>query len=178
MERPTRRQILSLTAIAMTASVTGCSSSTVTDTVDGAVDELQENLDETSTEDLQRYKLALRGYAIVSMTIAGRIVFLPYPGMRILTVMIMVSSVSAKLVVQYIDDELIHASSRKRLQIASGRRLSVMGTLNSRLKVDSHSSSTWHQRSMPNLLEAKPMLQVGRKNDILGVPGTHWFCPA
>jgi len=108
MDHMTRRQILTFAALATTASSTGCGSTeSATAIVDGAADKLQDSVDSTSTSDLQRYKVALRGYEIISMTIAGRVVLLPYPGMRILSVLIAASSISARLVVYYIDDELI-----------------------------------------------------------------------
>ena len=126
-----RRQILSMTAMVATASTIGCNPSNVIDpiseSVDSAANKVQDAVENTSSSDLKRYKIALRGYQIVSMYIAGRVVFLPYPGMRILAVVIVASSVAAKLSVEYIDDELIHRkieeslTSKERSAIESDR---------------------------------------------------------
>ncbi len=120
-----------MTAMAATVSAIGCNSSNVTDpitkSVDSAADGIQGAVESTSTSDLKRYKIALRGYQFVSMYIAGRVVFLPYPGMRILSVIIVASSVAAKLTVEYIDDELIQRkveeslTSNERSKIESDR---------------------------------------------------------
>jgi len=127
MGRTNRRQILSMTAMAATVSAIGCNSSNVIDpitkSVDSAADGIQGAVESTSTSDLKRYKIALRGYQFVSMYIAGRVVFLPYPGMRILSVIIIASSVAAKLTVEYIDDELINAKLRSRSPPTSVLRL-------------------------------------------------------
>jgi hypothetical protein len=131
MGRTSRRQILSMTAMAATGSAIGCNSSNVIDpitkSVDSAADGIQGAVESTSTSDLKRYKIALRGYQFVSMYIAGRVVFLPYPGMRILSVIIVATSVAAKLTVEYIDDELIQRkveeslTSNERSKIESDR---------------------------------------------------------
>jgi hypothetical protein len=119
MKQTNRRQMLSLTAVAATASAIGCGSSSnidsVKQSVDAAADKIQDAVESSSTEDLKRYKVALHGYQIVSMLIAGRIVFLPYPGMRILSVVIFATSIAAKLSVEYIDDELIHRKIEESL---------------------------------------------------------------
>ena len=119
MGRTNRRHILSMTAMAATGSAIGCNSSNVIDpitkSVDSAADGIQSAVESTPTSDLKRYKIALRGYQFISMYIAGRVVFLPYPGMRILSVIIVASSVAAKLTVEYIDDELIQRKVEESL---------------------------------------------------------------
>lgn len=57
------------------------------------------------------------------MMIAGRVVFLPYPGMRILSILIVASSVSARLAIHCIDDELIQ---RRIDETLTGRERSVI----------------------------------------------------
>ncbi len=75
--------------------------------------QLDESLiDTVEPETLQRTKLALRGYEIVSMKVGSRLVFLSNPALRILGVVLISSSVAAKLAVDYIDDELI----RRRIE--------------------------------------------------------------
>ncbi|MEM7478600.1 MAG: hypothetical protein AAF483_26755 [Planctomycetota bacterium] len=111
MKNISRREALTLTAVAATATAAGCNSSKVGEAITkplaAASQEIEENLESASTEDLKGLKLALRGYEIVSMAIVGRIVFLPYPGMRIVSVMIVATAATAKLAVKYIDDELM-----------------------------------------------------------------------
>lgn len=106
-----RRSFLSFSAVAAAVSVAGCDKSQVTAPVTATVDqvnaELEKRVDETSTDQLENYRVALRGYEIVSGMIGPRVFFLPYPGMRILSVLIVATTVSAKLVVKYIDTELI-----------------------------------------------------------------------
>lgn len=111
LQTSNRRQILLSAATAVSGAAIGCGSSTVTqgpvETANDVIDDLEEAVSDASNEELKQYKLALRGYQIVSLHLAGRTVFLPYPGMRILSVMLVVTSVAAKLAVEYIDDELI-----------------------------------------------------------------------
>ena len=114
-----RRHFLSFSAFAAAASVTGCDSGNVTEPIAASVErvatEVDEVVDETSTEDLERYRVALRGYEIVSGMIGPRVFFLPYPGMRILSVVIVATTVSAKLAVKYIDTELIQRQFEEEL---------------------------------------------------------------
>lgn len=91
--------------------------------VNEAAGKIQVTVDSTATNDLKSYKVALRGYEIVAMMIAGRVVLLPYPGMRILSVLIVASSLSARLAIQYIDDELIQ---RRIDETLTGRERSVI----------------------------------------------------
>lgn len=111
--------MLCTTTAAIATSATGCGSSSVTEpiaaSIDNAAGELQAVVNDAATEDLKRYKVALRGYQIVSPYIAGRVVLLPYPGMRVLAVFIVATSVSAKLAIEYIDDELIHRKFEESL---------------------------------------------------------------
>ena len=106
-----RRQLLLIGSATVAATTVGCGSSATTkpivEVVDDVATEVQDAVSEADTRDLKRYKLALRGYQIVSFSIASRVVFLPYPGMRIVSVAIVATSVAAKLAVEYIDDELI-----------------------------------------------------------------------
>ncbi|MEM6366252.1 MAG: hypothetical protein AAF745_17625, partial [Planctomycetota bacterium] len=106
-----RRQLLLIGSAAFAATTVGCGPSAETkpivEAVDDAAADVQDAIRKTDTQDLKRYKLALRGYQIVSFAIASRVVFLPYPGMRIVSVAIVATSVAAKLAVEYIDDELI-----------------------------------------------------------------------
>ncbi|MEX1028036.1 MAG: hypothetical protein WD049_08525 [Candidatus Paceibacterota bacterium] len=84
-----------------------------------------EAIDGASTEDLKTARLALRGYEIVSLTIARRVVFLPYPGMRIVAVFLVATTVAAHLVVKYIDEELIMRRIEETL--SSEEKLAVEG---------------------------------------------------
>ena len=127
MKNLTRRQAIALTSLA--GCIAGCDNSlhldSARDAAQAANQKAEELVDATETEDLKSYKLALRGYEIVSMVVAGRLILLPYPGMRILSVVIMASSATAKLAVQYIDDELIQRaveeaiSDQERTQLES-----------------------------------------------------------
>ena len=106
-----RRQFFLVSGVGLVAA-SGCGSSDpITDTV-VAVDEA---IATAETDDLRSAKLALRGYQLVSFTLGPRVMFLPYPGMRILSVVIVASGLVAKLVVDYIDDELIRRQIEEEL---------------------------------------------------------------
>lgn len=95
MSRMNRRNLL-LSSLALTAPVAvGCSSESVKETV--------ENLD-TST--IETASLALNGYAIVACLIGPRVFTLPAPGVRVLSVFLVVTSVATKLAIEYLDAEL------------------------------------------------------------------------
>lgn len=72
--------------------------------VDQAV---QSTVQAASTTTLRNAKLALRGYEIISFFVAKRVATLPVPAARIAAATLVVSSVGAKLVIDYIDEELI-----------------------------------------------------------------------
>lgn len=101
---PNRRLFIGIAASSVALAGAGCSKSNVPEAVAEAVDN---KLQEASTEQLRQAKVVLHGYAIVSMVIGKRLVFLPKPGMRILAVLIIATSVAASLSIEYIDDELI-----------------------------------------------------------------------
>ncbi|MCC9641122.1 hypothetical protein LOC71_02475 [Rhodopirellula sp. JC740] len=126
-----RRQFLSLSAVAAAASVAGCDKGQMTAPVAATVDqvnaELERKVEETSTDQLENYRVALRGYEIVSGMIGPRVFFLPYPGMRILSVLIVATTVSAKLVVKYIDTELIQRQLEEDLKKEERTRIEADG---------------------------------------------------
>ena len=106
-----RRQFFLMSGVSL-AAASGCGSGNpITETV-VAVDDAIATAD---TADLRSAKLALRGYQLVSFTLGPRVMFLPYPGMRILSVAIVASGLVAKLVVDYIDDELIRRQIEEEL---------------------------------------------------------------
>lgn len=117
MQQINRRRLVQMSA-ALAVSTAGCGSSAVKplqDASNAAADKIETTLKNSSTDELKGFKLALRGYQIVSMVVAGRVVLLPYPGMRILAAVIVVSSLAAKLSVDYIDDELIQRKLEETL---------------------------------------------------------------
>jgi len=89
-----RRQLMLLLG-ASTIPAIGCSS-----------DDVQEVVDQIDTETLETATVALHGYALVSCLVGPRIVSLPAPGVRVLAVFLVVSSVATKLVIEYLDVEL------------------------------------------------------------------------
>lgn len=93
-ENLSRRQLMLLLGVAAVPAI-GCSS-----------EEVQDVVDEIDTETLETASVALRGYAIVSCLVGPRIVSLPAPGVRVLAVFLVVSSVATKLVIEYLDVEL------------------------------------------------------------------------
>lgn len=90
--------------------------------IDGAVDA-------ASTSELRTTKLALRGYEIVSMLVAKRVVFLPYPAMRVVAVTLVVSSLAAHLAVQYIDEELVMRKLEEKLSAEERAYLESEGSV-------------------------------------------------
>ncbi|MEP3479266.1 MAG: hypothetical protein ABJZ55_08470 [Fuerstiella sp.] len=92
-------------AAAVVLTTTGCDKlSEGTRQVDEAV---QSTVQAASTTTLRNAKLALRGYEIVSFFVAKRVATLPVPAARIVAATLVVSSVGAKVVIDYIDEELI-----------------------------------------------------------------------
>lgn len=126
-----RRQLLALSACSATVAISGCTQNSVSETLSESAEQTKEKLDqmveEADTEDLVNYKVALRGYAIVSMAIAGRVVLLPYPGMRILSAAVVVTAVTASLVVEYIDEELIRRKIEETLTDAERAKIESQG---------------------------------------------------
>ncbi|MGB7346152.1 MAG: hypothetical protein WBD20_18180 [Pirellulaceae bacterium] len=69
-------------------------------------EQIQETVDQIDTETLETATVALRGYALISCVIGPRVLALPAPGVRVLAVFLVVSSVATKLVIEYLDVEL------------------------------------------------------------------------
>lgn len=106
-----RSVVLSVGALWVTTS--GCDKlSEGTEQVDEAI---ESTVRSASTTTLRTAKIALRGYEIVSFLIAKRVVALPMPGARIVAATLVVSAVGAKLVVDYIDEELIVRKYEEKL---------------------------------------------------------------
>lgn len=126
-----RRHWLTLSACSATVALSGCKDSSVSQALSESAEQTREQIDraveEAATEDLVNYKVALRGYAIVSMAIASRVILLPYPGVRILSVAVVVTAVTASLVVEYIDDELIRREIQETLTDAERAKIESQG---------------------------------------------------
>lgn len=105
-----RRRFLLFSGLSA-AALSGCSKDNPLPSV-ATVDEAIANAD---TDELKHTKLALRGYELVSYTLGSRLLFLPYPGMRILSVVVIASGIVAKLAIEYIDDELIRRQVEEEL---------------------------------------------------------------
>lgn len=89
-----RRRML-IAAVAAAPALAGCDSDTV-----------QEAIDNAETETLETGSLALRGFAIVAYVVGTRVVTLPTPGVRILGVALIITSLTTKLAIEYLDVEL------------------------------------------------------------------------
>lgn len=123
---PNRRLFIGIAASSVALAAAGCSKSKVPEAVAEAVDN---KLQEASTEQLRQAKVVLHGYAIVSMMIGKRLVFLPKPGMRILAVLIIATSVAAKLSLEYIDDELIRRKFEEDLTAEERSQIESSGSV-------------------------------------------------
>ncbi|TWU04880.1 hypothetical protein [Stieleria varia] len=73
----------------------------------GAAELTRETVESLDTQTLENGKLLLRGFAIVSYMAGTRVIFLPSPGVRILGVALIFTSMATKLAVEYLDDELV-----------------------------------------------------------------------
>lgn len=95
MSRINRRNLL-LSTLALSAPIAvGCSSESVKEAV--------EDLD-TST--IENASLVLNGYAIAACLVGPRVFTFPAPGVRVLSVFLIVTSVATKLAIEYLDAEL------------------------------------------------------------------------
>ena len=109
---PSRRLFLLSVAGGSLATAAGCNTDATVDLdefkrLKGDLDRtIDEKLDEYSTERLAQYRTYLAGYALVSLTVAGRLVTLPHPAARIVRVALVVTGSAAKLAVDYLDIEL------------------------------------------------------------------------
>ena len=83
--------------------------------VPDAIGMIDDKIASADTDELRHTRLALRGYELVSYTLGSRVLFLPYPGMRILSVAIIASGIVAKLAIEYIDEELIRRHIEEEL---------------------------------------------------------------
>ena len=110
--RYTRRNFAYVAAGCVAATAGGCGSP---EAVVKAIPESQ----------LQTVKLVLKGYQIVSLLIGQRVVMMPHPAMRILSVVINVSSSVAKMAVDYISEELMIRRLEEKL--TAEERSSVEG---------------------------------------------------
>lgn len=91
-----RRVLLAVAAPTVTLPlVSGCGSDTV-----------KETIAEADTQTLEQSKVALRGFAIVTYIVGARVVTLPTPGVRILGVALVITSIATKLAIEYLDVEL------------------------------------------------------------------------
>lgn len=111
--RQVSRRDIVISAGAFFATASGC------DRISEGTKRVDESIEATvqsaSTTTLRNAKLALRGYQIVSFLIAKRVVTLPMPGARIVAATLVVSGVGAKLVIDYIDEELIVRKYEEKL---------------------------------------------------------------
>ena len=118
MSQINRRNLL-LSSLALSLPVAaGCSSESVHDAVE-----------ELGTPTIETASVALRGYAIVACLIGPRVFALPAPGVRVLGVFLIVTSVATKLAIEYLDVELkkryvSEALSEKELALVE-RELSI-----------------------------------------------------
>lgn len=120
----TRRHLLATTGIAIFTTA-GCDKlNDGTRQVDEAV---RSTVEAASTETLRNAKLALRGYEIVSFFVAKRVATLPVPAARIVAATLVVSAVGAKLVIDYIDEELIVRKYEEKLTSAEQTAVEVKG---------------------------------------------------
>ncbi len=110
MQPINRRRMLIVAATIPAAA--GCDR----ETVDGKIAELD-------TETLQQGTVALRGFAIVAYVIGARVVMLPTPGVRVLGVALIVTSVATKLAVEYLDVELKKRYIAEELEETEARQL-------------------------------------------------------
>ncbi len=84
-----------LIAVAAAPVLAGCDADAVQDAIDSA-----------ETDTLETGSLALRGFAIVAYVVGTRVVTLPTPGVRILGVVLIITSLTTKLAIEYLDVEL------------------------------------------------------------------------
>ena len=90
-----RRHLLLASAAASLPVAAGCSG-----------EDVQEKIDSLDTDTIESATVALKGLALVSCLAGPRIVMLPVPGVRIIAVCLVVSSVATKLAIEYLDVEL------------------------------------------------------------------------
>lgn len=117
-----RRHVLATTGAAILATC-GCDKlNEGSQQVDEAV---RSTVEAASTETLRNAKLALRGYEIVSFFVAKRVVALPVPAARIVAATLVISAVGAKLVIDYIDEELIVRKYEEKLTSAEQTAIEI-----------------------------------------------------
>ena len=92
--------------------VAGCERETVDETIAA-----------TETEMLEQGTVVLRGFAIVAYVVGARVVMLPTPGVRILGIALIISSVATKLAVEYLDIELKKRYIAENLEESEARQL-------------------------------------------------------
>lgn len=120
-----KRRHLLASAGAAILTTAGCDKlSEGTKQVDEAV---QSTVQSASTTTLRNVKLALRGYEIVSFFVAKRVATLPVPAARIVAATLVVSAVGAKLVIDYIDEELIVRRYEEKLSPEEQTAVEVNG---------------------------------------------------
>ncbi|MFK8115033.1 MAG: hypothetical protein AB8B91_22720 [Rubripirellula sp.] len=93
------RRTFAISSVAVSLAAVGCNSNQALEVADDLTDSV-------STENLEAARISLRGYEIVTLFIGPRVVTLPVPGARILTVLVIASGLAAKLVVSYLDEKL------------------------------------------------------------------------
>lgn len=98
-----RRDAMLLIA-ASTATVAGCNSRAIENTVAA-----------TETDTLQSTRVGLRGFQLVAFTVGKRLVQLPHPAVRILGIALVTSGVATFLAIEYLDVELKKRSVREAL---------------------------------------------------------------
>lgn len=118
MSEPNRRIFFVLAASSVAITGTGCSK-----------EDIDKKVAETSTGNLETAKVLLHGYQLVSMKIGNRIVGLSPSAIRILGVLIIASSIAAKLSVEYIDDELIRRKIEEELSGEERQKIEMDGTV-------------------------------------------------
>ena len=105
----TNRRTLLLSAAAASLPVAGCHSEAVSDAVAEAVEDIP-------AERIEEGIVALRGFEIVAWEVGKRVVFLPHPAIRIIGVSLLVSAGVAKLLIEYLDVELVRQKHEEDLQ--------------------------------------------------------------
>ena len=86
-------------------------------------DSVQEAIDSAETDTLETGSLALRGFAIVAYVVGTRVVTLPTPGVRILGVFLIITSLTTKLAIEYLDVELKKRYVAKELDESEQRQV-------------------------------------------------------